>query len=59
MLNENYQYIDSMMSELHVLKTLEHKNIIGIYDLLHDGNYYYQIQELAKHGNLLNILTSM
>lgn len=47
-----------MKSELFVLKRLSHNNVIDVYDLLHDEKCYFQIQELAKHGNLFDILES-
>ena len=45
-----------MMRELKVLKNLSHPSVIDVYDLLHDESNYYQIQELAKYGNLFDIL---
>ena len=41
-----------MNNELKVLEGTAHPNIVRVYELLHDENFYYIVSEYLKHGEL-------
>jgi serine/threonine protein kinase len=45
-----------MQQELGILASLNHPNIVRVFDLLEDEKYYYIVQELMKGGALLDTL---
>ena len=45
---------ESMMSEIHVLKTISHENIIHLFDYMQDSHRYYLIYDLHLGGNLFD-----
>lgn len=45
-----------MMNELKVLEKVSHPNVLNIYELLHDDNYYFIVSEYMKHGELYNFI---
>jgi calcium-dependent protein kinase len=55
---EYIEYIDSF-KEINILKTLDHINIIKLYDYFHDTNYIYIISELCTGGELYSKLKSI
>lgn len=55
---EFIEYIDSL-KEINVLKTLDHINIIKIYEYFHDTFYIYIISELCTGGELFSKLKSL
>ena len=48
---------ESLLNEINILKTLDHPNIIKLYQTFEDNNNYYLVFELCKGGELFdNIL---
>ena len=45
-----------MMNELKVLETTVHPNIVRLYELLNDDEYYYVVSEYLKHGELYDFI---
>lgn len=45
-----------MMNELKVLETVSHPNVLNIYELLHDDNYYFIVSEYMKYGELYDFI---
>jgi len=45
-----------MQNELDVLESTNHPNIVRIYELLHDPDFYFIVQEFVEHGELLNYI---
>ena len=41
-----------MDNELEVLEGTSHPNIVRIYELLHDSNFYFIVSEYIRHGEL-------
>ena len=41
-----------MDNELKVLEGTAHPNIVRVYELLHDENFYFIVSEFIKHGEL-------
>ena len=39
---------ERMFSEMNILKTLDHPNILKLYELFQDEEHYYLITELMK-----------
>jgi calcium-dependent protein kinase len=50
---------NAMFNEVNFLKVLDHPNIIGIYDLYQDNNFYYMITELCAGGELFDHIASL
>lgn len=48
--------INLMMNELKVLETVSHPNVLNIYELLHDDNYYFIVSEYMKYGELYDFI---
>jgi calcium-dependent protein kinase len=55
---EYIEYIDSL-KEINVLKTLDHINIIKIYEYFHDTNFIYIISEFCSGGELYSKLRTI
>ena len=45
-----------MCSEVNILKHLDHPNIVNIYELFQDANFYYLITEYLSGGELFEKL---
>ena len=45
-----------IVSEMQVLESISHPNLIRTYELLHDDKNFYIVQELAKYDDLLTYL---
>lgn len=46
-----------MMGELQILEDTSHPNILRIYELLHDDNFYFIISEFVRYGELFEFIT--
>ena len=46
-----------MMGELQILEDTSHPNILRIYELLHDENFYFIITEFVRYGELFDFIT--
>ena len=55
-LNSNPMLPDLMISELAVLKTTSHPNIMNVQEILEDDEYYYIVTELLEGGELFDRL---
>ena len=44
-------------NEIEVLKTLDHPNILKVYEFLDNENYYYVVEELCTGGELFERIT--
>lgn len=50
---ENRKILESLMrSELDVLESMSHPNILRIYELLQDDRHYYIVSEYIRYGEL-------
>ena len=47
---------DEILREIHILKNLDHPNVMKIYEFLEDDKNYYLIQEFCDGGDLDTIL---
>ena len=45
-----------MDNELQILSKTSHTNIMKIYELLHDENFYFIVSEYLRHGDLLEYI---
>ena len=43
---------DLLKNELSVLESVSHPNIVRLFEILEDDDYYYIVSELMKHGEL-------
>ena len=48
---------DLMMGELQVLEDTSHPNVMRIYELLHDDNFYFIVSEFIRYGELFDFIT--
>lgn len=48
---------DLMMGELQILEDTSHPNILQLYELLHDDNFYYIISEFVRFGELFDFIS--
>ena len=53
---KSIQYINYFENELRILRMINHKNVIRLYDCLQMNNKYYFIMEYCNGGTLLDIL---
>lgn len=49
---QNADYSQLMQNELSILSRVSHPNIVKVYELLHDDNFYFVVSELARYGDL-------
>lgn len=47
-----------MIQELTILEDVSHPNIMRIYELLHDDEYYYIVTEFLKYGELYEYIVA-
>lgn len=45
-----------MMDELNVLETVSHPNVLHVFELLHDDNFYFIVTDFMKHGELYDFI---
>lgn len=45
------------MNELMVLEDTSHENILKVYELLYNDDFFFIVTELAEEGDLHNYLT--
>ena len=52
------KHVDStaFSNEIGVLKTVDHPNIIKLFDCYYDSNYYYMVEEYCSGGDLYDYL---
>ena len=43
----------SIINEYHLLKQLDHPNVIKLYDMFKNDDHYYVVTELCEGGSLL------
>ena len=43
----------SIINEYHLLKKLDHPNVIKLYDMFKNDDHYYVVTELCEGGSLL------
>ena len=46
----------SFSNEIAVLKTLDHPNIIKLFECYYDNNYYYMVEEYCSGGDLFDYI---
>lgn len=56
-LNDVLKNFDSFMNEVNALKTLDHPNIIKLYEVYEDKNWVYLVQEFCEGGELFEYIT--
>ena len=44
------------MGELQVLEDTSHPNIMRLYELLHDDNFYFIVSEFIRFGELFDFI---
>ncbi len=47
---------DEFLNEIEVLKTLDHPNIIKLFDCYFDRNFYYMVEEYCSGGDLFDYI---
>ena len=47
---------DEFLNEIEVLKTLDHPNIIKLFDCYYDRNFYYMVEEYCSGGDLFDYI---
>ena len=52
------KHVDStaFSNEIAVLKTVDHPNIIKLFDCYYDNNYYYMVEEYCSGGDLYDYI---
>ena len=52
------KHVDSTAfgNEIGILKTVDHPNIIRLYDCYYDNNYYYMVEEYCSAGDLYDYI---
>jgi len=50
---------ESFINEIKILQKLEHPNIIKIYELFEDEDFFYIVSEYISEGNLFNKIEAM
>ena len=51
------KHVDSnFINEIKILKTVDHPNIIKLFDCYYDNNYYYMIEEYCSGGDLFDYI---
>jgi len=50
---------EKLFSEVSILKDLDHPNIVKLYELFQDENYYYLIMEFCTGGELFDRIQAM
>lgn len=48
----NKKEIEKMMDEVNILKSLDHPNILKLYEFYQDENHYYLITEFCRGGEM-------
>lgn len=48
----------TLVSEVNILKTLDHPNIIKVYEFYQDKNFFYIVSELCTGGELFDRISS-
>lgn len=48
--------IDNLINELYVLESIMHPNLTRIYELVHDNENIYIVQEIVRQGDLFKFL---
>jgi calcium-dependent protein kinase len=46
-----------MINEVNILKTLDHPNIVQIYEYFEDQTYFFIVTELVQGGQLFDEIT--
>jgi len=49
-------YKDEFMNEIEVLKTVDHPNIIKLFDCYYDSIFYYMVEEYCNGGDLFDYI---
>ena len=47
---------NSFSNEIAILKTVDHPNIIKLFDCYYDNNYYYMVEEYCSGGDLFDYI---
>ena len=47
-----------MQNELQILEESSHPNIMRIYELLHDDQFFFIVSEYIKHGELYDFIVN-
>ena len=51
------KHVDAnFVNEIKILKTVDHPNIIQLFDCYYDNNYYYMIEEYCSGGDLFDYI---
>ena len=52
------KHVDStaFSNEIAILKTVDHPNIIKLFDCYYDNNYYYMVEEFCSGGDLYDYI---
>ena len=50
---------NSFSNEIAVLKTVDHPNIIKLFDCYYDNNFYYMVEEYCSGGDLFDYIQKM
>jgi serine/threonine protein kinase len=51
------KHVDAnFINEIKILKTVDHPNIIQLFDCYYDSNYYYMIEEYCSGGDLYDYI---
>ena len=48
--------VTQILDEVHILKKLEHPNIVKYYETYDDSKYFYLVMELVKGEELFNLI---
>lgn len=47
---------ENLLKEFHLLKSIDHPNILRLYELYQDQTNYYLITEYCKGGSILDVI---
>ena len=50
---------EKLFSELNILKSLDHPNIVKLYELYQDERFYYLVTEFLSGGELFDRIKEM
>ena len=54
----NQEYIRMNQNEFEIVEQISHPNIVRVYELLEDQDFFYIVMELMQGGSLINRIRS-
>ncbi|MCM8529917.1 MAG: serine/threonine protein kinase [Lentisphaeraceae bacterium] len=59
LVEEDPEYVERFIQEGNLAATVNHKNVVRIYDAGHQGKTYYMVMEYVDGGNILELISEV